>query len=81
MGKNSEQNQEFSMQQAMKLAQSDAGQQLFSLLQSTEGDKLQSAMDHAAAGDMEQVKQTMQQLMQSAQVQDLIRKMRGENDG
>ena len=81
MGKNSEQNQEFSMQQAMKLAQSDAGQQLFSLLQSTEGDKLQSAMDHAAAGNMEQVKQTMQQLMQSAQVQDLIRKMRGENDG
>lgn len=81
MGKNSEQNQEFSMQQAMKLAQSDAGQQLFSLLQSTEGDKLQSAMDHAAAGDMEQVKKTMQQLMQSAQVQDLIRKMRGENDG
>ena len=81
MEKNSEQNQEFSMQQAMKLAHSDAGQQLFSLLQSTEGDKLQSAMDHAAAGNMEQVKQTMQKLMQSAQVQDLIRKMRGENDG
>ena len=81
MGKNSEQNQGFSMQQAMKLANSDAGQELFSLLKNTEGDKLQSAMDHAAAGDMEQVKKTMQQLMQSQQVQELIKKMRGDNDG
>ena len=81
MGKNSEQNQGFSMQQAMKLANSDAGQQLFTLLKSTEGDILQTAMDQAAAGDMEQVKKTMQQLMQSQQVQELIKKMRGENDG
>ena len=81
MQKNSEQNNNFSVQQAMRLAQSDAGKELFSLLQSTEGDKLQSAMDHAAAGDMAQVKQTMQQLMQSQQVQQLIQKMRGDSNG
>lgn len=81
MDKNSEQNNGFSIQQAMKLANSDAGKQLFSLLKSTEGEKLQSAMDQAAAGNMEQVKETMQQIVQSRQVQELILKMRGEENG
>ena len=81
MSKNSDGINDFSVQQAMKLAQSDAGKQLFALLQNTEGEKLQTAMDQAAAGDLEQVKKTMQQIMESGQVQQLIKKMRGDSNG
>lgn len=81
MQKNSDGINDFSMHQAMKLAQSDAGKQLFALLQNTEGEKLQTAMDQAAAGDLEQVKKTMQQIMESGQVQQLMKKMRGDNNG
>ena len=81
MQKNSEGINDFSIQQAMKLAQSDAGKQLFNLLQNTEGEKLQAAMSQAAAGDLEQVKKTMKQIMESGQVQQLMNKMRGDNNG
>ena len=81
MQKNSDGINDFSVQQAMKLAQSDAGKQLFSLLQNTEGEKLQTVMQQAAAGDLEQVKKAMQQIMQSGQVQELVKKMRGEDNG
>lgn len=81
MQKNSDGITDFSVQQAMALAQSDAGKQLFSLLQRTQGDKLQAAMDQAAAGDLEQVKKTMQQIMASDQAKELMQRMRGEADG
>lgn len=81
MQKNSDGITDFSVQQAMALAQSDAGKQLFSLLQRTQGDKLQAAMDQAAAGDLEQVKKTMQQIMASDQAKALMQRMRGEADG
>ncbi len=72
---------DFSMADAMKMAQSDAGKALFTLLQNTQGDRLRTAMDQAASGDMEQVKKTMQEIMASKQAQELFARMRGENDG
>ena len=81
MQKNSDQNHDFSLQKAMQLAQSDTGKELLSLLQSTESEKLNAAMEQAAAGDMAQVKKTVQELMASGQVQQLVRKMRGDSDG
>ena len=71
----------FSMQEAMQLAQSDAGKQLFALLQNTQGDKLQSAMDQAAAGNMDGVKKTLQDIMRSSQAQELLDKMRNSGNG
>ena len=67
---------DISMDQAMKFAQSDAGKQLLELLQSTQGDRLQSAMDQAAAGDYAQVKKTMNELLSSQQAQELIKRFR-----
>ena len=67
--------QEFSIQQAAKLSQSDAGQQLFALLQRDHGDQLQSAMEQAKAGDYTKVKETMQSLLASEQAQELLKKM------
>lgn len=75
MQKKSDGIHDFSIQQAMKLANSDAGQQLFSLLKNTQGQQLQSAMDQAAAGDYDQMKKTMQALLSSQQAQELLKKM------
>jgi len=72
---------DFSMQEAMQLAQSNAGKQLFAFLQNTQGDKLQNAMDQAAAGDLSQVKKTMEELMASPQAQALLQKLRGHGNG
>lgn len=68
--------QEFSIQQAAKLSQSEAGQQLFALLQSNHADQLQSAMEQAKAGDYAKVKETMLQLLASQQAQELLKKLR-----
>ena len=66
---------DFDIQQAMRLANSDAGRQLLNLLQSTQGKKLQDTMDQAAAGNYDQVKKTMQELMANDQAQQLMKKM------
>ena len=81
MHKKSDEINDFSLQKAMSLAQSDAGKQLLSLLQSTESEKLNAAMEQAAAGDLNQVKKTMQELMASGKMQELVNKMRSDNHG
>lgn len=67
----------FSMQQAMKFANSDAGKQLYNLLQSTQGDALQSAMDQAAAGNYDAVKKTMEQLLKNQEAKKLLQDLQG----
>ena len=74
MQKNS---QEFSMQEALRLAQSDAGQQLLNLLQQQNGTKLQQAIDQAARGDYDRVKQTMASLLANPEIRELLEKMGG----
>ncbi len=81
MQKKSEQNGNFSTEQAMRLAGSHAGKQLFAFLQQTQGDKLQYAMDQAAAGDMAQVKKAMQDLMRDQKAQELLKKMQEQANG
>ena len=81
MQKKTDGNGNFSMADAMKMAQSDAGKELFALLQNTQGDRLRTAMDQAASGDMEQVKKTVQEIMASSQAQELFAKMRGDGNG
>lgn len=49
MEKNS---QNFSMEEAMKMANSPAAQQLIAMLQQTNSQQLQKAMELASAGDM-----------------------------
>lgn len=68
---------DLSIQQAMKLAQSDTGQELLALLRDTHGEKLQQAMDQAAAGDYSKVKESLQALMSSPEARELLDKLRG----
>lgn len=74
MQKNSE---DFSIQEAMRLAKSPAGQQLLAMLQHADTGELQKAMSEASAGNYEQAKQTMSHLMSSPEIQELLKKMGG----
>ena len=66
------------IQQAMKLAQSPAGQQLIKLLQETGGNDLQSAIEKAAAGDYTQAKQALNTLMRNPEARKLLKQMGGK---
>ena len=81
MQKKSGEINDFSMQKAMRLAQSDAGKQLFALLQATQGEQLQTAMDQAKAGDYSNVKKTLQALLSDQQAQELLKQIQEDSNG
>lgn len=72
MSKNSD---NFSIQEAMRLAQSEAGQQLFAKLREQNSSVIDQAMTMAAAGDYTQVKQTLSALLSSPQVRAMLEQM------
>ncbi len=65
----------FSMQEAMRLAKSDAGQQLMALLQAQNADALSTAMKQAGSGDYTQLKQTLAPLLASPEAQKLLNQL------
>lgn len=73
--------EDFSMGDAMRLAQSDAGKQLFAALQQKDSHTLQQAMGQAAAGDFAQVKQTMSDLLRDPQIRELLNRLGGNQNG
>ena len=72
---------EFSIEDAMRIANSPAGQQLFALLKRTDTVKLNNAMDQAAAGNYDQVKDTISSLMENEDVKALLAQLGGKTDG
>lgn len=66
-----------SMDEAMRLAKSPAGQQLLDLLNHQPKDTLSKAADLAAAGDFESAKQTLQALLSSPEAQALMQQLGG----
>ncbi|MBQ7344740.1 MAG: hypothetical protein IJW45_01585 [Oscillospiraceae bacterium] len=71
----------FSMEDAYRLAQTDAGKQLIALLQSQNSDTIQQAMSQANAGDTVQAQQTLSQLLHSPQIQALVEQLRRDSHG
>ena len=71
----------FDPEQMKRLAESDAGKQLFALLQQNQSDQLKEAMDHAAAGDYTKAKKAMSSLMNSPHAMELIRHLRSGQNG
>ncbi len=69
---------DFSMQEAMRLAQSDAGQQLLAMFARMDSAKQAQAAAQAEAGDYAQLKHTLAELLSSPQAQTLIRQMEGK---
>lgn len=68
----------FSMQDAMRLASTPAGQQLLALLQQSDTTALRNAMEQASVGNYEQAKQVLGPLMNSPDVQKLLRQLGGK---
>ena len=69
MQKNSE---DFSMQEALRLAKSPAGQQLLAMLRQSDSGQLRQVMDQAGAGDYAKASQTLSQLLSSPEAQKLL---------
>lgn len=67
----------FSIADAMRLAATPAGQQLIGLLRQQGGSELQKAMDSAQSGDYTQIKQALELMMQDPQAQKLLKQLRG----
>jgi hypothetical protein len=65
----------FSMQDAMRLAATPAGQQLIALLRQQGGNELQHALNSAAAGDYTKAKQSLEALMTDPQAQKLLEQL------
>lgn len=68
-------NPQFSMQDAMKLAQSPAGQQLLALMHQQGGTEIQDAMNLAAAGDYTKAKQALSSLLDSPEARALLQQL------
>ena len=69
--------QDFSAGEAARLAQSDAGQQLLSMLQKKDPQAMQQAMQKATQGDYAAAMQLAQQLLADPQAQALLRQLGG----
>lgn len=74
MQKNS---QNFSMQEALRLANSDAGQRLLAILKQSDNAQLQQAMEQANAGNYDSVQKTLSSLLASQEVKDLLKELGG----
>ncbi len=72
MQKNS---QNFSMQEALHLANSEAGQRLLALLKETNDPGVRQAMQKASAGDYSSIRENLASLMRSEQVQQLLKEL------
>lgn len=68
----------FSPEDAMALAKTPAGQQFIEILQKTNAAAIQDAMKQASAGNMDQVKQTLEPLLSSPEIQRLLRQLGGK---
>ena len=72
-------NGNFSINDAMRLAQSDAGRQLMELLQAGGSEKLQNIMTLASQGNMQQAAQQLSHMLQSEEAKSLLAQLGGEN--
>lgn len=71
----------FSMQEALRMAKSPAGQQLIELLKNADTETVQAAMKHANTGDYSQAKLSLSALLQSDEAKNLLRQLGGQTDG
>lgn len=67
--------QDFSLRQAMQMAQTPAGQQLVALLRSSGGKEFQDAMAKAAAGDYTQARELINAMLNNPEAQKLIKEL------
>jgi len=67
--------EDFSVQEALRLAKSPAAQQLLAMLQRSDSGQLQQAMQQASAGDYAKATQTLNGLLGSDEAQALLKEL------
>ena len=71
--------QDFSIEDAKRLADSPAGQQLLQLLQQRDNGQLQQAMELASGGNYREAGNVLQALLASTEAQKLIQQLGGRH--
>lgn len=71
-------NQDFSMEEVMRLAKSPAGQQLIAMLKQQDSTKLEQAAAQAKTGDYSQAGQTLSAMLSSPEAQRLLKELGGK---
>ena len=61
-----------SMEEALRLAKSQASQRLFAALRAQNGEAMDRAMEQAAAGDYTQIKDTLSSLLASPEIKAML---------
>lgn len=74
-----EKNNEFSMEEIKKMAQSDAGRQLMAMLQGT--DTAGAVRQSAQSGNMAQVKQALSAFLSDPKAQELLKQLEEQSHG
>ena len=74
MKKNSD---NFSLEDARRLIQSNAGQQLLDIIRRADGDQLKKAAALASQGNTEQAKQCLSELLNDPQIKALLAQLGG----
>lgn len=73
--------EDFSMQDALRMAESPAGQQLLAMLRSGDAGQLQQVIDLAKAGDLAKASASLQSMLSSQQAKELLKQMEGNSHG
>lgn len=73
--------EDFSVQEAMRLAKTPAGQQLLAILKQEKGDKLQAIIRLAQEGNMRAAGNALQDVLSSQSAQALIKEMEDDRHG
>jgi len=73
--------EDFSVQEAMRLANTPAGQQLLAMLRQENSDQMAKIMDMAKAGDMTGAGNALKTMLTDRQVQALLKKMEDQSHG
>ena len=71
----------FSIEEAMRLAQSDTGQQLLALLKTQNSEALRKATEQASCGNYEGASHALSSLLDSPEVKKLVAQMGGPHRG
>ena len=71
----------FSMQEAMRLAQSDTGQKLLQMLRSQHGDAARTALERAKDGDIEKAQQALQAFLSDPKTKALLQQLTEDSHG
>ena len=76
MQKNS---QNFSMQEALRLANSDAGQRLLAILKQSDSSQMRQAVDQVSSGNYDDAQKTLSSLLNSPEIRSLLKELGDPN--